>query len=295
MEKSHTMEWFVPCMNKPLTVRNFLRIEKGMSSRLLKKINKDGKLLINSKEATLTDKLYGGDALMVRLPPTTFPENIPTYKRKLSVMWEDAHLLVIDKPAGLPMTPGRGLEEKTLAGAIRHYYEETGVAASFHAVSRLDRQTSGLVTIAKHAFAHQRLADFFQKGIGSKEYIGITRGIWSPKQGVIDVPIGRKPNSLIEHEVTRDGKYARTLYKVLREKDHHSLVRFQLKTGRTHQIRVHASFQGHPLLGDDLYGGCAKEISRQALHAAKIEFCHPVFETWHTVRAQLPVDIRSLI
>ncbi|SFE73878.1 RluA family pseudouridine synthase [Alteribacillus iranensis] len=286
------LHWKVSRLSKSTKVSQYLKEEKGFSSRLIKRIKQEGAVYGNGKQMALYHHLTGGETLSVILPLSSFPEDIPVWHKKVPICWEDDHLLLVNKPAGVPMFPGRGLEAQTLAGAIKSYYERSSLSASFHAVSRLDKQTSGLVTIAKHAYAHQRLSQFFQEGRGHKRYIGITEGIWEKKRGRIEAPIGRKPDSLIEHQVDLKGKYALTEYQVLEEQEGYSYVQFELLTGRTHQIRVHSAYCGHPLLGDDLYGGNSAEMSRQALHAYELQFCHPVTETWHTVQAELPVDMR---
>ncbi|MFB4165701.1 RluA family pseudouridine synthase [Alteribacillus sp. JSM 102045] len=295
MKQNHWLQWNVPVLKKSISVKEYLRDQKGMSLTTLKSAKMNGSILCDGRPVTVRHMLQGGEVLHISLPAAPLPSSIPLCSLPLEILFEDEHVLIINKPPHLPTMPGRGEEKESLAGAVLQYYVNQNLPSSFHAVSRLDRQTSGIVAIAKHTYAHQRLADFFQKGIGKKYYIGIVNGRWEQPEGIINRPIARKPDSIIEHQVHPAGKQAKTGYKVEKTVCGHDVTRFTLYTGRTHQIRVHTAFAGHPLIGDSLYGNRSELIQRQALHAAKLQFCHPVFESWHTITADLPEDMRRLI
>ncbi|MDQ0298842.1 23S rRNA pseudouridine1911/1915/1917 synthase [Salibacterium salarium] len=294
MNAFHVLEWNVPLKDEGKKLKSFLRQTKGMSSSTWKTVKKDGQLIINNESASGYDILEDGDRIAVYLPAVSFPSGIPRTPLPLSILYEDNHLLIVNKPPKLPTLPGRGQEQETLAGAVRHYYERNNINASFHAVSRLDRDTSGIVTLAKHRYAHQRLAAFFYNNQGLKKYTGIVKGEWFPKTGTILAPIEKRPDSIVKQHVVTNGKNARTGFRVEHRGRGLSLVTFTLYTGRTHQIRIHSSYVGHPLVGDDLYGGLSIEIPRQALHAKELNFCHPVTDTWHKIDAPLPEDMRNL-
>ncbi|WP_175487448.1 RluA family pseudouridine synthase [Alteribacillus persepolensis] len=266
-----------------------------MSWTTLKTAKFDGRLLCDGEEATVRRKLYGNETLQVELPPVSFPAAIPLYPLPLNILFEDEHLLIVNKPPGLPTLPGRQQEELSLAGAVGAYYKEQGISASFHAVSRLDKHTSGVLPIAKHPYAHQRLTAFFQHGKGEKRYLGVVCGQWEQQTGCIDAPIARNPNSIVEHCVAVHGKPAVTAYEKVKTVHGNDVTRFTLYTGRTHQIRVHTAYCGHSLVGDSLYGKASTLIERQALHADMLSFCHPVTEQRHNIYADLPQDIKQLV
>ncbi|MFD2705047.1 RluA family pseudouridine synthase [Salibacterium lacus] len=295
MEGFHKLEWSIPQEADGRSVKTYLKQNKKMSGSTWKVLKRDGEIMLNNNPASGKDSLRYKDLLCVYLPEMPFPEGIPASPLPLDILFEDNHLLVVNKPPGLPTLPGRGREAETLAGAVRYYYEKYDIRASFHAVSRLDRETSGIVTIAKHRYAHQRLAAFFDTYSGMKQYIGITDRMWYPSEGVIYAPIERRPDSIVKQHVTTHGKRAKTGFQVVKRKNGRSMVRFTLYSGRTHQIRVHSAYAGHPIVGDDLYGTKDREAARHALHACRLCFFHPVKEVWQTIEADMPEDMLDIL
>jgi 23S rRNA pseudouridine1911/1915/1917 synthase len=213
----------------------------------------------------------------------------------LDILFEDQYLLVVNKPAGMSTIPSREHPTGSLANALVGYYEEIGLSATSHIVTRLDRDTSGIVLIAKHRHVHHLLSKQQKNGNVKRTYEALAEGNIALEKGTIEKPIGRKLDSIIEREVRSDGKYACTHYCVLKRYKEFTHVELQLKTGRTHQIRVHMSFIGHPLLGDDLYGGTLSLIARQALHCKIIQFPHPFTGQNMIFTADLPLDMSELI
>lgn len=283
-------DFIVPPTTSALPAKDFLRRQAGVSLTLWRKIKNSGTLVINSQPAAAYDLVYPGDIITV-----SWPENSSVIAEplELNIIYEDEWLLAVDKPAGMLVHPAAGEHSGTLANAIMYYYNIKNYSCGFHPVNRLDRNTSGLVLIAKRPDIQHWLNQNHKQLI--KQYLAITTGTPFPTTGTINAPIGRKPNSIIEREVRSDGQTAITHYRLMASFSDASLFEITLETGRTHQIRVHLSHIGCPLQGDDLYGGSKTLINRQALHAVKLTLPHPVTCTPLTISTRLPLDFINLI
>lgn len=269
----------------------YLKRRCGISSTLWKKIKRTEKFWLNG-ELTRPSQAFveSGDTVSYELPAVKSavqPADIP-----LSVAYEDEYLLIADKPAGMLTHPLTFEKDTTLANGVIYHFQQNGEEWGCHPLYRLDRNTSGLVVFAKLSQLQHQLGGHDRL---HRSYKAIVHGILAEKQGTIDAPIGRQENSMILHCVAADGKYAVTHYKVLAEYSSYSLVELWLETGRTHQIRVHMTHIGHPLLGDDLYGGSRELISRHALHAYKVQFVHPFSGKDITIQSPLPPDMARLL
>lgn len=276
-------------ITKPTSLLGALR-HFGVSSTLRRRIKHNGRCTINGVSASTKDFVHEGDAVVVTLTETNpfLPEPIA-----IGIAYEDEYLMVIDKPAGLLMHPTTKERTGTLANAVAYYYEQTGQHCSFHPMHRLDRNTSGLCMVAKepqiqYAFDKQDL-DY------KRLYLAICEGFFPTSFAAIHSPIGRCPDSIITRRVTTEGKSAWSDFTRLAANCEYSLLEVVLHTGRTHQIRVHSSYMGYPLAGDDLYGGSCRLINRQALHAYRVQFIHPVTGKTIIVNSPLPADMYSLI
>lgn len=276
-------------IHKPTTLLGALR-HFGVSATMRRRIKHNGCCTINEIAASTRDFVHTGDVVRVTLPETNHfpPEPIP-----IGIAYEDEYLLVIDKPAGILMHPTTKERTGTLANAVSYYYEQTGQHYSYHPMHRLDRNTSGLCMVAKepqiqHAFDTRDLAY-------KRLYLAICEGRFPSAAVTIHSPIGRCPDSIITRRVMAGGKSAWSDFTCLAANDTCSLLEVVLHTGRTHQIRVHSSYLGHPLLGDDLYGGTRTLIQRQALHAYRLQFIHPVTGTFITVNSPMPADMQNLV
>ena len=235
--------------------------------------------------------MYPGDIITVNWQQacTIIPTELP-----LTICYEDDYMLIIDKPAGMLVHPTTSEHLTTLANAVMHYFSGKKLPYNFHPVHRLDRNTSGLVLIAKQPHIQHLLSRNDIKHI-KRQYLALALGTLIPADGTIDAPIARHPDSIIQRIVDQNGQHAITYYKTLKVLNNASLIELTLLTGRTHQIRVHLSHIGHPLLGDDLYGGSRERIGRQALHAARLHFPHPVTGEIIDISSPLPADLRELI
>ena len=245
----------------------------GLSRRFCKRVKLYGKMMINNEIALNFYPVKKGDKITLEYNEG-INEDILTLKKKIDVVYEDSHILVVNKPANLATQPSRKHYECNLVSMVKGYFEENGVNSNVHVVNRLDYATSGLMVIAKDGFTHFALT---KEKIINRYYCAIICGIMDKKEGVIDLPIARITKESIKREVNENGKSAITHYKVIKEdKDNNtSVVRIKLDTGRTHQIRVHFAYLGHPLVGDALYNEKNNDEERLYLHSYKVEFINP--------------------
>lgn len=281
------LKFVVPQQYDGVTLRGFLRSFVCLSARQTAKLKRQvNGITRNGIKAIAPDVLCAGDCIQLCFPdddkiPQPVPCNVP-------VVYEDDDLLIVDKPASMPMYPCPGHDCDSLANAVAFHQTVVHEKYAFRPVYRLDRDTTGLVLVAKNPFSAEKLA-----GNVRKTYFAVIEGVLNGS-GVIDRPIGLKPGHTIQRSVISTGISAVTRWRAVRLMNGFSLIAVRLKTGRTHQIRVHFSAIGHPLAGDDMYGGSLDIISRQALHCAEIRFRHPVTGKTMCFRSELPNDMRVL-
>ncbi|WP_088005652.1 RluA family pseudouridine synthase [Indiicoccus explosivorum] len=270
--------------------------EWGLSKRTLTAVKYDGgQLLVNGEEKTVRHLLDIGDAVTVVFPVEKRSGGLLAEQGPLQIIFEDEAVLVVSKPAGQSTIPSRDHPDGTLANFVAGYLERSGTPATVHVVTRLDRDTTGLVCIAKNRHIHHVLSGQQKSGTMRRQYTALVHGLPEEGKWRIDAPIGRKPGSIIERQVRPDGQQALTEAEVAGRFCGFTAVRLRLGTGRTHQIRVHLAHCGHPLLGDDLYGGEAHLIGRQALHCDRLEFSHPISGELLSFTVPLPDDMSRLI
>lgn len=260
--------------NNGADVSDVLRRELRISGALIKELKKypDG-LLLNGTHARTIDTVHTGDELTVNIYDTD-SENIEPYNIPIDVMYEDEDILIINKQPGIPTHPSMGHFTDTIANGVMYHYNENGEHHMFRAVNRLDSGTSGVMCIAKNSYAHARLGEELQTHELRRRYLAIVEGKIEG-EGTIDAPIARA--DFIKRVVAPSGQRAVTHYRAIESIEGYTLVELHLETGRTHQIRVHMSHIGHPLLGDWLYGTEDKELfPRQALHSSCLRLLHPV-------------------
>lgn len=279
------------------TVDALLRKELKLSGTVIRRVKwlDDGILLDGARTAT-SQRVLAGQVLTVLVGDGARRGDILPAPGPLDVVYEDEDILVVNKAPGVPTHPGPGHYEDTLGNFVLHYYEKRGETANYHPVHRLDRGTSGLMVVAKHAHAQERLKGQLHTGAFRRTYLAVCEGMPTPPEGVIDVPIGRAADSLFKREVRPDGAEARTGYEMLCWNGTRALVRLVLETGRTHQIRVHMAHIGHPLTGDFLYGTENEDlIPRPALHSAELELAQPVTGEQLRFHLALPRDMKRLM
>ena len=286
-----------------LTIKGFLK-SKAYSVQNLKQLKQDPLgILLEDQPAHLNHPLSVGDRLTINIHEISCSENILPVSLPVAILYEDEDILVVNKPAGMPIHPSQNNRDNTLANALAYYYEQKGQPFVFRCINRLDRDTSGLTVIAKHYVSAGILGCFAaNKGLDSpsrsltREYLAISRGSVTPTSGTINAPLGRKPGSIIERCIDfQSGEAAATHYHVVEEKNGYSLISLILETGRTHQIRIHLKYLGYPIVGDYLYNPDYEKIHRQALHSYRLSFLHPI--TWKPMDfiAPLPEDMHKLL
>lgn len=277
-----------------LELREIMREHFDFSARLRNRIKREKLVLVNGVSTPGWKKPAVGDIISITLPDETSgfePQNIP-----LEIVYEDDDLMIINKQPGLIVHPTKGHPSGTVANALMYYMEQTGKPFKIRFVNRLDMDTSGLLVVAKNSYCQNDYTNQMKENTVEKRYKAIVRGIVESDEGTIDLPIGRPDPDHVRRCVMEGGAPSVTHYKVLDRYNGYSLVELLLETGRTHQIRVHMSHIGHPVLGDWLYEGLNPNlIDRQALHAAELTFTHPITKERVTFRAPLPEDIKRAI
>ena len=279
-----------------LRVEQFLR-RKRYSGQNLSEIKRMPKsILVNGVHYYMRQELSTGDHLQVRICETQNSEKIPSTKLPLDIIYEDEDLLVLNKPAGMPIHPSLNNYTNSMANALAYYFQSQGKPFIFRCCNRLDRDTSGLTIVSKHLVSGSILSDMTKYREVHREYLAIARGSVTPSEGTIQAPLGRKDGTIIERTVDWEhGEDAVTHYKVVKEANGHSLVSLRLETGRTHQIRIHMKYLGYPLIGDYLYNPDMEYMTRQALHSHHMEFTHPITGEHMSFTAPMPEDMARVM
>ena len=283
---------------------------EGWSRARLQHLIADEEVLVNGKPAKSSYKLNANDEIEVELvasPTTSFaPENIP-----LDIVFEDDALIVVNKPAGLVVHPAAGIQTGTLANALAYHFEKLSTNAGAvrpGIVHRIDKDTSGLLAVAKTEIAHEHLADQFRERKVFKSYLALVHGVVERDAGRIEEPLARDPRNRTRMAIVRGGRGALSLYKARRRFDRFTLLDVEIKTGRTHQIRVHLASLKHPVVGDEVYGGGRdntvrdskvrveiRKLGRHFLHAAELGLRHPISGEQLRFQAPLPADLQHLL
>jgi 23S rRNA pseudouridine1911/1915/1917 synthase len=273
------------------------RQDTGLTRSRLRQLIDGGDVLVNGEAVKPAHRVRHGDRVLVSVPPprpsVAVAQDIP-----LTVVYQDAELVVIDKPAGLAVHPGPGHPDRTLVnGLLALCPDIRGIGGEIRPgiVHRLDKDTSGLMIAAKTEAAHHNLSRQIKDRVVEKGYLALVEGVPSPDSGVIDAPIGRDPRRRTRMAVTAGGRESRTGYRLLERAGAYGLLELQLRTGRTHQARVHLAWLGHPLLGDGVYGKRSPLLPRHFLHAHRLGFAHPATGEALAFRSPLPPDLQAAL
>ncbi|MCR8644889.1 RluA family pseudouridine synthase [Paenibacillus sp. N1-5-1-14] len=307
------LQYAVPPEEEGFLLKTILQKRLGVSRKLLSRVKLTEKgIMLNGERVYISVKVAAGDLVEVRMELEE-SEDIMPQEMPLDIIFEDDELLILAKKAGMIVHPTQGHYVNTIANGVVHYWREKGETVRFRPIHRLDQETSGVLAIAKNAFVHQQISEQMIAHVVQKEYLALVHGVVEQDEGTIDAPIDRNPDEPHIRIVIESGYRAVTHYKVEQRYAIMTLVRLRLETGRTHQIRVHMKYIGHPLLGDKMYGpeelstdsGQAESlnticpnstiIERQALHAARLGFVHPRTREWIQFDAPLPEDMTKAI
>ncbi|MDO4468322.1 MAG: RluA family pseudouridine synthase [Bacillota bacterium] len=288
-------EYTITEENLPCTVGGFLKY-KGFSRQIIIQLKKTEEgILVNNQWAYVRTPLKVNDIVTIRLLEEAPSEHIVPVALPLDIVYEDEDILLVNKPANMPVHPSINNYDNTLANGIAHYYQVQGKTFVFRCINRLDRDTTGLLIIAKNALSASILSNQMKAREIHRTYLAVVSGVPEKEADTITAPIARKENSAIERCVDFiNGERAVTHYQVVASKEDYSLLKLSLETGRTHQIRVHAKYMGNPLLGDYLYNPDFSRIQRVALHSYSLSFIHPLTGQPMKFSAPLPEDMASL-
>lgn len=268
----------------------------GMSQRLLQRIQNEGRLIDeNENDVEFSDKLMPFEPIWIELPDEEQDQNVAISDGPLDIIFEDKNWLLVNKPAGLTAVPGPSDREDTLVNRIKGHWQAIESKNMMpHLVTRLDRFTSGITLVARHQVSNSLLSEQVAHHKIKKIYLAMVDGVVQAEKGTFNQPLGLAADG-IHREVRDDGQQATTSFKVLKRFENQTLVQIYLKTGRTHQIRVHFANAGHPLVGDQLYDGpMDRGIKRQALHASSIRFFDPFIDEKVSFTAELPDDLKQI-
>ena len=281
--------------NKYVNIKDVLKNHFNMSDKLIAKLKREKKIFLNNENVYVTKLLNCNDILKIDLNFEEDSDNIIPTKINLNILYEDEWLLIVDKPPFLPVHPSCNYYNNNLSSGIKYYYLSKKLNFMIRPVNRLDKDTSGIVVFAKSQYIQEALIKQMKTNNFKKEYIAILEGNLEQDFIRVNAPICRKENSIIERQVSDVGAVSITDFYVLKRYSKNTLVKCNLLTGRTHQIRLHSKHIGHSILGDSLYGKKSDLINRQALHSNKIEFIHPITKKQIIINSQTPEDIKRLL
>jgi len=287
------LEYEVETSSKEASVIDIMATEMNLSSRLIRKCKQNKSVYLNDKKCSVNAFVKKGDIIKLILDhdENTFEAN----PIEVNIIYEDGDILAVDKPPDLVVHPTKGHPEGTLANALSYYQYQMKCNYKIRFINRLDRDTSGIVLIAKNAFGQHYVSEQMQNNEVEKLYYAIVENCFDTLSGVINEPIDRIDPTDIRREVIATGMPSITHYEVLSQNKHFAFVRLLLETGRTHQIRVHLSYIGHPIVGDSLYGQSSELISRQALHCYEVSLNSPRVNEKIVVKADIPPDMVTVL
>ncbi len=278
----------VPLECDGMNANVFLRKHCNVSARMITRLKREKDGIIRDNQLLRTiDTVHFGDVVILNMPVDK--NDIIPVKGKLDILFEDESIIIIDKPYDMPVHPTKIHQRDTLANYLVYMQKQRGESYTFRAINRLDKDTSGIVVIAKDRYSASNLF-----GTLNKTYYAVCEGLIFGS-GTIDKPIKLLEGHTIQRATADDGARAVTHYKAVEHSKNHTLLEINLETGRTHQIRCHFSSINHPLAGDDMYGGSLSFIKRQALHCGAVDFIHPITKEKTEIKSLLPCDIQNIL
>lgn len=278
----------VPLECDGMNANVFLRKHCNVSARMITRLKREKDGIIRDNQLLRTiDTVHFGDVVILNMPVDK--NDIIPVKGKLDILFEDESVIIIDKPYNMPVHPTKVHQRDTLANYLVYMQKQRGKSYTFRAINRLDKDTSGIVVIAKDRYSASNLF-----GTLNKTYFAVCEGLIFGS-GTIDKPIKLLEGHTIQRTTADDGARAVTHYKAVEHSKNHTLLEINLETGRTHQIRCHFSSINHPLAGDDMYGGALSFIKRQALHCGAVDFIHPITKKRTEIKSHLPCDIQDIL
>ena len=279
-------------------IRQILKEVFFMSDRLIVKLKHNNCISVNDEVAHIWTKISKGDKLVVEENfEEESPNIVPNENIKLTILYEDEYMLIVDKAPGMPVHPSSLHFDDSLSNGVKAYYEKIGLKKLIRPVIRLDKDTSGIVIFAKNEYIQNQLMYQMKTKSFKKKYIAILEGIVEKDEGTIKTNITRKEGSVIERMVSDKGQTAISYYKVVKRLKNKNLtvVEYELETGRTHQLRLHSKHINHPILGDSLYNKESSLIKRQALHSIEVKFIHPITKKEMIIKSDIPQDMKKII
>lgn len=279
-------------------VLTILKRRLHCSGTLVKRLKSNNTIYLNGLPTFSNVPVNTGDEVSIAIFEHRTNDNVPAQDIPIEIIFEDDYIVAVNKPAKMAVHPAGNYIHSTLANALRYYFWKQDIDMTARPVGRLDRNTSGIVIFAKNSHVMSRMISVFEQTEAEKIYIALVHGCPPDESGMINLPIKRAEDSIISRVTAEDGKPSQTLYKVLDKFNGASLVKFRLLTGRTHQIRLHSSEIGCPLVGDGIYGDDSNTshiISRHALHCSEVSFTHPFTDEFIKIESPLPEDFRRAV
>lgn len=291
------LEYTIPNNCTYKNVKEVLKAYFNISDRLLLRLKNTKNILLNDSPTYVSKTVSSKDTVKVVIDFIEDSSNIVPTKMDLDIIYEDDCYLIINKKPNMAVHPSMLHYDTSLSNGVKYYFDSVGLKKKIRPVNRLDKDTSGLVIFAKNEYIQECLVSQMKSKDLKKMYIAICYGKFDEKSGTVNLPIARKPGSIIERCIDSSGDEAITHYEILKEIENISIVKCLLETGRTHQIRVHMSAIGHPILGDTLYGNNSRAttVTRQLLHAYTLEFYHPITKQIVKYTAPIPLDFKNII
>lgn len=291
------IKYYVELTDSGMTVLSILKNKLNISKNLIRVIKSKNLLTINNITSMLSSYTQYGDIIKIKLDfDDKSKSSIIPEKNPLNIIYEDEYLIAINKSPGIIVHPTTNQQTGTLVNMLIEHYIQSESYKKARPLYRLDKNTTGIILFAKNQYIHNFINKQSKNNAFKKEYIGIVHGIYDKDAGVINEPISRANNSIILRKVSENGKKSITHFEVIKRTKQFSVIKFILETGRTHQIRVHTSYIGHPLVGDDLYNpNNCDVLNRHALHCYAIQFIHPTANKVLKLECPIPYDMEKVI